>query len=176
VQASQKGVAPLEKKYKPFVMYPEAADTWKDGETLYENSIYAPVFRWREDYTNDFKARMDWCVDEYKKANHHPVAAFFDNKERTILVGEAEVGEKVTLDASKSTDPDGDDLSFNWSDYPEAGTYGKKVQVDEPQAAVTSLTIPEDASGKQIHIILKVSDNNEEVSLTSYRRIVINVN
>ena len=25
---------------------------------------------------NDFKARMDWCVQPYAKANHHPVAAF----------------------------------------------------------------------------------------------------
>jgi hypothetical protein len=124
---------------------------------------------------NDFKARMDWCVEEYENANHHPVAAFFDDMERTILVGEAEAGEKVSLDASNSTDPDGDGLFFDWSIYPEAGTYEGKVVIDDPLNAVTAVTIPKDASGKQIHVILKVTDDNKEAPLSSYRRLVINI-
>ncbi|MCU0369365.1 MAG: DUF1593 domain-containing protein [Cyclobacteriaceae bacterium] len=33
------------------------------------------IWRWREEFQNDFAARMDWCTKEYKDANHPPVPA-----------------------------------------------------------------------------------------------------
>jgi hypothetical protein len=166
-----------ELRYSPYLMFPQASDSWYDPieKKDYPNNENAPVWRWRREFVNDFKARMDWCVENYEDANHHPEAAFFDDMERTILVGEAEAGEKVSLDASKSTDPDGDGLLFDWSIYPEAGTYEGKVVIDNPLNAVTAVTIPKDASGKQIHVILKVTDDNNEAPLSSYRRLVINI-
>lgn len=41
---------------------------------------------------------------------------------------------------------------------------------------VTSFTIPADAKGKQLHLILEVWDDSEIVNLADYRRVVINVN
>jgi hypothetical protein len=38
------------------------------------------------------------------------------------LVLDAQVGVPIELDASSTTDPDGDGLSFRWFYYPEAGT------------------------------------------------------
>jgi hypothetical protein len=35
---------------------------------------------------------------------------------------DAEAGRQITLDASASTDPDNNALTFTWSHYPEAGT------------------------------------------------------
>ncbi|MDC0584720.1 hypothetical protein OAO55_03220 [Bacteroidales bacterium] len=38
-----------------------------------------------------------------------------------------------------------------------------------------SVTIPKNAKGKQIHIILEIQDDNEIACLYDYRRIVIDV-
>lgn len=47
----------------PFSVYTEAKDRWTDPEDgkVYDDSS-APIWRWRTAMWNDFKARMDWCV------------------------------------------------------------------------------------------------------------------
>jgi hypothetical protein len=54
---------------KPFEMITEAEDSWTDDVT---NISYTgkgvPIFRWRMAYQNEFKARMDWCVNSFKNA------------------------------------------------------------------------------------------------------------
>jgi hypothetical protein len=79
------------------------------------------------------------------------------------------------LDASASADPDGDSLSFKWFVYPEAGTYSGIVDITASSSAKATATIPQDALGTQIHIIVQVWDNNNIVSMYDYRRIVIDV-
>ena len=175
VPAGQGDVAPTEEPYKPFVMYPQAADTWADGETLYENDVCAPVWRWRRAYTNDFQARMDWCVADHAHANHHPIVAFYDDTNRTIVRMKASPGEEIALDASASSDPDGDSVTCKWYIYPEAGTYVGSVGIDNSSQSIAKLQIPDDADGKQIHVILEVTDKSSIVNLTSYRRIVIDI-
>ncbi len=103
------------------------------------------------------------------------MAAFKGDKTRTIVRLNAAPGEAVDLDASASTDPDGDSLSFKWYMYPEAGTYKGNITIDDSNRSRTGFRIPEDAAAKQIHIILEVSDQNSIVDLTSYRRIVFDV-
>lgn len=182
VPAFMRDVAPREDPYKPFKMYPEAADNWRHGPYMYVNTwgvhdhdVCAPVWRWRTAYTNDFQARMDWCVADYEHANHHPIATFYDDTSRTIVRARAQPGEKVILDASASMDPDGDRLAFNWYAYPEAGTYKGDILVIHRDESIAHLQIPHDAQGKQLHIILEVTDQNPMVNLTSYRRIVIDI-
>ncbi len=65
------------------------------------------VYRWRLAFQADFAARLDWCVKPFEKANHPPIVRI--SGESTILV---KTGEVVRLDASGTTDPDGDDLRF----------------------------------------------------------------
>jgi hypothetical protein len=182
VPAFMRDIAPLEETYKPFQMYPEAADEWADGPYMYVNTwgvhekdVCAPVWRWRTAYTNDFQARMDWCVADYAHANHHPIAAFYDDPSRTIVRALAEPGETVALDASASMDPDGDHLTFKWYLYPEAGTYKHAIHVTDSDQSIARLQIPRDTQGPQIHIILEVTDQNPIVNLTAYRRIVIDI-
>jgi hypothetical protein len=42
-----------------------------DSITIKDNKV--TLWRWRDDFQNDFAARMDWCTMTYKEANHPPV-------------------------------------------------------------------------------------------------------
>jgi hypothetical protein len=80
----------------------------------------------------------------------------------------------VKLTAAGSSDPDGDRLSFHWFVYAEAGTCGRDAPLSAATAATTSLTVPADAQGKTIHVVLEVMDDGGP-ALTRYRRAVIRV-
>lgn len=205
VPAGQYSVDQIEGKYAPWAMYPEAKDTsfeWEEdstwgefsgvrGDTQYDWHTFAPLWRWRNAYTNDFKARMDWCVTDFMHANHHPVINFMGDSNRTVAILEVDPGEELQLDASESYDPDSrirsheatkryegtsmQTLSFKWFGYPEAGTYKGSIEVQNEGQSVAAYTVPNDASGTQIHIILEVTDDHQDAPLTSYRRIVLNV-
>ncbi len=68
-------------------------------------------------------------------------------------------------------------MSFSWWVYPEAGRapYGKPLPVSDAAAPRATLLVPADAAGKELHLILEVSDQSEIAPLTSYRRVVIDV-
>ena len=70
------------------------------------------LWRWRDDFNNDFAARMDWCTMSFENANHPPVPVLSHPQEFEVKSGQA-----FTLDALDSTDPDGDNLSFLWFHY-----------------------------------------------------------
>lgn len=190
VRAGQDSVIPLEEPYLPFKMYPQARDiSYKFGdpdEKVFEifgvdetvpcfAKDFAPLWRWREAYTRDSQARMDWCVCDYSHANHNPVAVFMGDENRTILRLRAKPGESIELDASGSYDPDGDQLSFKWTMYPEAGTYEGEVIIEKATEKIANLIVPREAHGKQIHVILEVTDTNANIPLTAYRRVVIDI-
>jgi hypothetical protein len=118
---------------------------------------------------------MDWCVAEYDQANHPPVAAFMGDENRTVWRLHAQPRGRFALDASGSYDPDGDPLTYKWSVYPEAGTYPGQVPLEDAAEPIATVTIPNDAGGKQIDVILDVTDESEIAPLTAYRRIVIDV-
>lgn len=151
-------------------------ETWTDpvhGETFEGHMV--PIWRWRRAMFNDFRARMDWCVKPYAEANHNPVAAVNGNISNTIVRLKVKSGQALDLDASATTDPDGDDLLFNWWIYPEAGTYQGDVTITDTKESKAEIMVPDDAGGKQIHVILEVRDDHREVSLYDYRRVVLDV-
>jgi hypothetical protein len=165
-----------EEKYGDFYLYTETSDSWRDPETgiVFRNE-FTPVWRWRRAMYNDFLCRMDWCVKDYENANHAPLAAVNGDHEEKIHVRDCKVGEIVSLDASATSDPDGDELSYNWWIYQEAGSYPQSISISENKKANISIKIPDDAKGKTIHVILEVKDLNEIADLFDYRRIVLNV-
>ena len=176
VWSRHKFVRATETDCADFFCYTETTDVWIDPDSKTEQTnIFTPVWRWRQAMFNDLRVRMDWCVASRDQANHHPVAGFRGDKSDSIIRIKAKPGEKIALDASGSSDPDGDKLRFGWWVYAEAGGYDKFIVVPDPDAAKTSLAIPSDAKGKQIHVILEVRDDRKEVSLYDYRRIVIDV-
>jgi len=144
----------------------------KDGRTYIDNR--ATIWRWRDAYQHDFAARMDWCVMPYSDANHPPIARIEGSNEVSVRVGEA-----ISLDASTSSDPDGDELSYRWFHYAEPGSYwhwhGLTVTPGETGKVTISVdervdtTIPKDT-----HVILEVTDGGHP-SLTRYQRIIVNV-
>ena len=163
-----------EKDFAPFQQYAEEGDFWTDPESgLPYEGIFTPVWRWRRAFYNDFVCRMDWCTGTYGEVNHHPEAWINGDGGNSILVLDKYRGRELVLDASGSRDPDGDKIRFRWYVYPEAGTYGGEIPIEHPGSARTSIPLPKDAGGREIHIILEVWDENQIAPLCDYRRVII---
>lgn len=167
-----------EQAFVPFSVYTEGTDRWTDLEDgrVYDDSS-TPIWRWRTAMWNDFKARMDWCVQPYAKANHPPVAVLNGDTGDGILKLTAKPGETLKLTAAGSTDPDKDALRFSWWNYPEAGRnpYGKALPLENANTDNIQFMIPADATGKELHLILEVHDQSAIAPLVDYRRAVISV-
>jgi hypothetical protein len=86
-------------------------------------------------------------------------------------------GEIFSLDASGTSDPDGDNLSYWWFQYPEAGTYDKEVLTgpySENLYNLHTIVAPEVDKPETIHFILKVTDKGTP-ALSGYKRVIVTV-
>ena len=147
---------------------PGVTNVWLNAED--DGDLYKPIWRWATAFQQDWAARADWCVLPYREANHPPVVVL--GGERDV---KASAGATVTLDLSKSGDPDGDRLNFLWWQYPEPGTYAGTVEIDEADEAVAEVTIPQNAkAGDTIHMIGEVTDSGKP-PLTRYVRVILSV-
>jgi hypothetical protein len=127
------------------------------------------LYRWIPAAQNDFAARMDWCMAaNYKDANHQPKA-----KVAGPLVQSAAPGETIHLDATSSSDPDDNKLTFKWWQYHEADSAEAEVAITGADAAKANFVVPNE-SGKQVHIILEVTDDGTP-PLTRYQRVICNI-
>lgn len=152
-----------EMQYDPYYMYASS-----------EEGIEA-INKWKQHIWNNFAARMLWTTtDVYSAVNHHPVAIVDGDRSLKCIYKKVKTGDYFCLDASKSEDPDGDQLAYNWSVYSEPSTYRGTVDIEERNTSRCKITVPSDASGKSIHIILELTDKGVP-ALTSYRRVVVNV-
>jgi D-aminopeptidase len=150
--------------------YRDAVDTL--GEEI---TAIASVHRWRPAFQRDFAARISWGTLDFAAANHHPTIQLNPEGTQRTPTFAASPGETVHLDASNSTDVDGDDLTFRWYAYPEAGDWPRtgKPLTDTVRGAIFHLKVPDDVPpGRTLHLILEVTDNGD-IPLTAYRRIRI---
>ena len=136
--------------------------------------MYYSIHRWRRAYQNAFEARMDWCLQPPDEANHEPVAVFGGDPSRRVLDIDANPRDEVKLTAAGSSDPDGDALEFRWWVYREAGSYWADVPIPDADRADALLSVPQDAAGRTIHVILEVTDSGSP-PLTAYRRVVLKI-
>ncbi|MFV2022920.1 nucleoside hydrolase-like domain-containing protein, partial [Micromonospora sp. LOL_023] len=127
------------------------------------------ISRWEYARNWDFAARMDWMVRPYSQANHNPVAHLNGDASRNVITVDVAAGSTVPLNAVGSTDPDGNSLSYKWLQYPVTNGV-TLVNSTSDQAYFVAPNAP----GARIYIVLEVTDSGSP-SLTSYRRLVVNI-
>jgi hypothetical protein len=127
------------------------------------------VYRWRAAFQADFAARLDWCVKPFKEANHPPVVQIKGSSSRQVKPGES-----ITLDASASTDPDGNHLTFKWTIYPPDSELARLVKVLDRETVTPRIEIGAVPLSETIPILLSVKDDGTP-RLTRYRRITLRV-
>jgi len=156
-------------------VYPEGR--WYGSSAWGRNSFaqqrreyFKPMWRWTAAMQNDFAARADWCVKPYKEANHPPAVKLAHAHEVKVRPGES-----VSLSARGTTDPDGDELTFHWWRYREAGSYDGTIEIRDAATRDASFVVPGDVgAGKTIHMICEVTDAGTP-PLTRYQRVVLTV-
>lgn len=145
--------------------WPDVRDTI-DGRSHRDNTLLP----WVAHIQNDFRARLDWCVNDFADANHPPRVTVAGDRHRQVRAGQ-----RVTLDASASSDPDGQALDFRWRHYPEPGSCrGSPPALEGADQAVATLTAPDVPETQTLHIILTVTDRGEP-PLTRYARVVLSI-
>jgi hypothetical protein len=146
---------------------------------------------------------MQWTLhNDRSKANHAPVVFVNESTsgaEPYLL--DVEAGTEMILDASKSYDPDGDELTFNWFQYKEATTAQSRIhwpkvaeivfepveKEGSPKGAIVKVQLPSPETcaveiltgtalekGQELHLILEVKDNGTP-SLITYKRVVVQI-
>ncbi len=126
--------------------------------------------RFYPDELNDFKARMQWAAEG--TGNHNPQVIVNGDNGLSPLHLYVNEGQTIQLDASASTDADGDALTFLWWQQPEIG----KGLLTLSQAEIPSITvtIPTETCGQTFHLICEVHDASP-YRLVAYRRIILTV-
>jgi hypothetical protein len=160
---------------RPF--WTDAEDEVLGADGQWHTSNKATIWRWRSAYQNDFAARMDWTIKPRGGANHSPVARLGHADRLT-----AKPGDRISLSAQGSSDPDGNALRYHWFYYPEAGGFavqsgrsGAPIEIQNAQAAEAAFDIPRNAFKRgTLHVILAVTDDGSP-ALTRYRRVIIDV-
>jgi len=160
---------------RPF--FSDAEDEVFGVDGNWHTSNHATIWRWRPAYQNDFAARMDWTIKPYAEANHPPVARLAHGD---LLA--AKPGQRVSLSAEGSTDPDGNTLSYFWFYYPEAGSLsvatgrsGAPLTIDKADEREASFVVPRNfLKAGTMHVIVAVTDNGTP-ALTRYRRVIVSV-
>jgi hypothetical protein len=127
-----------------------------------------PQWRWIDVIQNDFAARADWCVKDFKNANHPPVPHVAGPLDRTVRPGET-----VKL-AANATDPDGHQLSYRWWHYADADSAQSIVTIANAASPDRASFVVPNEPGRTVHIILEVTDDGTP-PLTRYQRLVFSI-
>ncbi len=154
--------------YTPYIANDYGRTVKMDTISFKESKV--TLWRWRDDFQNDFAARMDWCTKSFSESNHAPVVVLNQPGQITVKSGQG-----FGLGAFNTYDPDGDSFSFLWFNYPEAGTYKEPIKIDGTENAHGAYIIaPKVDKEATAHFILKVTDKGEP-NLSSYKRVIVTI-
>jgi len=167
-----------EAETRPF--WTNAVDEVMGVDGNWHTSNHATIWRWRSAYQNDFAARIDWTTQPYAEANHPPVVELASPSEL-----KAKRGDVINLSAEGTTDPDGDQLQYEWFYYSEVGAFttssgstGQPLTIENSDKQQASFTVP---NGRvmppgtgTMHIVLAVTDTGTP-KLTRYERVIVTV-
>jgi hypothetical protein len=157
-----------EDNYTPYISNKYGRQIKLDTVSFRDNKV--SLWRWRDDFQNDFAARIDWCTKSYKEANHAPVIVLTTPEQITVKSGQGFV-----MDAFDTHDPDGDSFSFLWFNYPEAGTLKELIKIEGTENSHGAYVIaPKVDKEVIVHFILKVTDKGEP-DLSSYQRVIVTI-
>jgi hypothetical protein len=154
-------------RYRPYVAAAYGRPV-KLGEREFSGNGVT-LWRWREAIQNDFAARMLWTTHTPAETNHPPVVRLAHATELHLRGGDW-----VTLDASPSTDPDGDSLGFLWFVYPEAGTLEASMPLGTENLARVRFQVPDVQAAATTHIVVQVTDRGTP-ALTRYQRVILHI-
>jgi hypothetical protein len=150
-----------------FIREKTGSAVWKGAKDGAD--IGKPIWRFAEAFQNDWAARADWCVRDYKNANHPPKVSLAGPLDRT-----ARPNETVKLSAEPSTDPDGDRLTYKWWQYTDVDTCEAVLEISTADDGSIGTFIVPNEPGKNIHVILEVTDSGDP-PLTRYQRVIVTI-
>ncbi len=103
-----------------------------------------------------------------KMPNHAPVTQLKGASKRY-----AKPEETVKLEAT-AKDPDGNNLTYKWWQYADADSARSTVTIGHANSLDQASVVAPNEPGKQIHLILEVTDNGTP-QLTGYQRIICDI-
>lgn len=152
---------------------PQVERAYGRAETPGERQIKdfrAGIWRWRDDFQNDFAARITWTTQPFAKANHAPVAKLAHPDRLTV-----KSGARFVLSAIDSTDPDGDSLSFRWFHYQEVGRWQSAIANGiAANIHTVDFTAPIVTEPREAHFIVRVTDKGSP-PLSRYKRVIVTI-
>lgn len=129
---------------------------------------FKPLSQWMIPLQNDFAARVDWCMKDFKDANHAPVVEVKGALDRMVKAGE------TVMLAASAADPDGNKLACKWWQYADADSAAGNVTIANSESWDDASFVVPNESGKQVHIILEVTDNGAP-PLVRYQRVIFQI-
>lgn len=157
-----------------YPIYTNAEDTILGIDGKAYKSAQASIYRWREDFQNDFACRMSWTSsNRYDECSHPPI---IKDQIRVIKAKEGRIELSV-----EATTKDKTPLSYDWFIYKEAGSYEGEISIEDEHFFTCKIDIPKESGGKIISLICKVQDdlsnsaNKTRFNSISYARIFIEV-
>lgn len=134
----------------------------KNISRSYEERFYPAIFC-------DFAARMAWAQNG--TGNRNPIVIVNGNKGIAPIEINVRPNGALTLDASRSFNPDRHQLTFRWWIQSDIGSNAEEAILKEHGSQAT-ISIPTGGGKSEIHIICEVEDNGT-IPLCSYRRIIV---